>query len=60
MKQNVGTLDRVIRVILGLVLIGLSITGTIGWWGWIGIVPLLSGTVGFCALYSLMGIKTRN
>lgn len=39
MKANVGTIDRVLRAILGLVLIGLAATGTVGWWGWLGVIP---------------------
>lgn len=58
MKCNSGTLDRSIRVIAGLVLIGLAATGTIGMWGWIGVVPLLTGAVGFCPAYTLLGMNT--
>jgi hypothetical protein len=57
-NRNEGTLDRTLRVVLGLVLIGLAATGTIGPWGWIGIVPLFTGTVGWCPLYSALGINT--
>jgi hypothetical protein len=48
MKVNEGTIDRALRVIAGLVLIGLAASGTIGVWGWIGVVPLLTGLFGFC------------
>ncbi|MAB24457.1 MULTISPECIES: DUF2892 domain-containing protein [Pseudomonas] len=58
MKTNVGTIDRVIRILLGLLLIGLSLTGTIGLWGWIGVVPLATGVMRFCPLYPLLGIST--
>ncbi len=58
MKFNVGTLDRVLRIIVGIVLIVLAITGTIGVWGWIGVVPLATGLFKFCPLYSLIGIST--
>ncbi|MDW8258741.1 MAG: DUF2892 domain-containing protein [Gammaproteobacteria bacterium] len=58
MKANVGAIDRGARIILGAVLIGLSLSGTIGWWGWIGVVPLLTGLVGTCPLYSLLGFST--
>jgi hypothetical protein len=58
MKKNEGTLDRTIRIIAGLALIGLTITSTIGAWGYIGIVPLLTGIVGICPLYSILGINT--
>jgi hypothetical protein len=58
MKINEGMTDRSLRVVAGLVLIGLAVTGTIGVWGYIGIVPLLTGAVGLCPLYSLLGINT--
>lgn len=58
MKTNVGTLDRVLRVLAGLVLIALTLTGTIGVWGWIGVVPLLTGAIGSCPLYSMLGFST--
>ena len=58
MKTNVGTIDRVIRILLGLLMIGLSLTGTIGLWGWIGVVPLATGVMRFCPLYPLLGIST--
>lgn len=58
MKANIGTIDRGARIALGLVLIILSLTGLIGAWGWIGLVPLATGIFRFCPLYSLLGIKT--
>ena len=58
MKANVGTVDRIVRIVVGLVLIGLSLMGTIGVWGWIGIVPLLTGLFSFCPLYSVLGMST--
>jgi hypothetical protein len=58
MKVNEGTIDRVLRVIVGLVLIGLTISGTVGVWGWIGVVPLLTGLVGICPAYSIFGLST--
>ncbi|MDR3371903.1 DUF2892 domain-containing protein [Rhodoferax sp.] len=58
MKANVGGIDRILRIVVGLVLIGLTLNGTIGVWGWIGVVPLATGAVGFCALYPLLGINT--
>ena len=58
MKINVGTIDRVLRIVAGLVLIALAATGTVGWWGWLGVVPLLTGAIGNCPAYSLLGIKT--
>ena len=58
MKFNVGTVDRVLRIVVGLVLIGLAATGTVGLWGYIGIAPLLTGLVGWCPPYALLGWKT--
>jgi hypothetical protein len=58
MTRNEGTLDRMLRVLLGLALIGLTVTGNIGAWGWIGVVPLLTAAIGWCPLYSMLGINT--
>ncbi|BAZ93125.1 uncharacterized protein FOKN1_0723 [Thiohalobacter thiocyanaticus] len=59
MKINEGSLDRGIRIIVGLALIGLTLAGTIGVWGWIGVLPLVTGLVGWCPGYSLLGISSR-
>jgi len=53
-------MDRAIRIIAGLVLIGLAATGTIGVWGWIGLIPLLTGVFRFCTAYPLLGINTNS
>lgn len=58
MKTNLHSIDRTIRVILGIVLIGLAITGVIGWWGYLGVVALATGAMKFCPLYRLLGIST--
>lgn len=58
MQINVGTPDRIARIVVGLVLIALVATGTVGWWGWIGVVPLLTGIFRFCPAYSLLGANT--
>jgi len=58
MKTNEGTVDRVLRIGGGLVLIALAATGTVGAWGYIGVVPLLMGAIGYCPLYTLLGINT--
>lgn len=58
MPRNEGSLDRLLRVIVGLVLIALVFVGPQTPWGWIGIVPLLTGIVGFCPAYTLLGIRT--
>jgi NADH:ubiquinone oxidoreductase subunit 4 (subunit M) len=58
MQVNVGGIDRVIRIVAGLALIGLAATGTIGIWGYIGVVPVLTGVFRFCPAYPLLGINT--
>ena len=58
MKANVGTIDRTVRIVVGLLLIGLTLGGVIGMWGWIGLLPLASGIFRFCPAYGLLGIKT--
>ena len=58
MKINVGSLDRILRIVAGLVLIALAATGTVGWWGWLGVVPLATGLFRFCPAYALLGINT--
>lgn len=58
MKVNVGTTDRVLRIVVGLVLIGLAVTGTIGLWGYIGVVPLATGVFRRCPAYGLLGMNT--
>jgi hypothetical protein len=55
---NIGTVDRVLRIIVGLALIGLAISGTIGLWGWIGVVPLVTAFLKFCPAYAIFGFKT--
>jgi len=55
---NVGNPDRVLRLLLGATLIGLSATGQIGAWGYLGIVPLLTGLSARCPLYGLLGWRT--
>ena len=57
-SNNVGRIDRVLRVIAGLVLIGLALSGTIGLWGWIGLLPIATGLIGWCPAYTLLGINT--
>ncbi|MDE2619924.1 MAG: DUF2892 domain-containing protein [Sphingomonadales bacterium] len=58
MSRNEGTIDRALRIIVGLVLIALTQVGPQTPWGWIGVVPLLTGLVGFCPAYTLLGINT--
>jgi hypothetical protein len=56
--RNEGTIDRVLRVGLGVALIALVFVGPQTPWGWLGLVPLLTGVVGFCPLYRLVGVNT--
>jgi len=58
MKTNAGTIDRAARIVIGLVLIVLALTGIIGAWGWIGLLPLATGVFRVCPAYSLLGINT--
>lgn len=58
MKCNSGTIDRALRVIAGLALIGLAATGVVGMWGYIGVVLVLTGAIGFCPAYTLLGCNT--
>lgn len=58
MKQNVGGIDKLARVAIGAILIGLALSGSIGVWGWIGVLPLATGLFNFCPAYKLLGINT--
>ena len=58
MKTNVGGIDRLLRIVVGLVLIALAATGTVGAWGWIGVAPLLTGLLRWCPAYPLLGISS--
>lgn len=58
MNRNEGTLDRAVRTIAGLGLLGAMAMGMIGPWGWIGVVPLATGLMGWCPLYTLLGVNT--
>ncbi len=58
MKLNVGGIDRILRITAGVVLVGLAATGKVGAWGWIGVIPLLTGAVGMCPLYQVIGMNT--
>ncbi|QLG87833.1 DUF2892 domain-containing protein [Chitinibacter bivalviorum] len=56
--NNVGGLDRVARIAVGVLLLVLTLLGVIGVWGWIGVVPLATGLLRSCPLYKLVGINT--
>jgi hypothetical protein len=56
--KNEGTIDRALRVVVGLAVLSLVFVGPQTAWGWVGLVPLATGLVGFCPLYSILGINT--
>lgn len=58
MKTNVGGIDRILRIAVGVILIALTLMGTIGAWGWLGLIPLATGIFRSCPLYSLIGMST--
>ncbi|MFC5300045.1 YgaP family membrane protein [Azospira restricta] len=58
MNANVGGIDKIARILAGAALVGLAATGTVGAWGWIGVVPLATGLLGWCPAYTLFGLNT--
>ena len=58
MTTNIGSIDRILRIIIGLGLISLVFVGPQTPWGWIGVVPLVTALIGWCPAYSLLGLKT--
>ena len=58
MTRNVGSIDRGLRIAVGLALLALGAFGPLGWWGLIGLVPLATGLMSSCPAYSLLGVKT--
>lgn len=58
LRTNEGLADRLLRIVAGLALLALVFVGPETQWGWIGLVPLLTGIVGFCPVYRLLGINT--
>ena len=58
MKANVGGIDRVLRIMAGVILVALAVTGTIGAWGYLGLIVLATGVFSFCGAYTLLGINT--
>lgn len=61
MKQNVGNVDRWIRIVLGVAILSLLVflNGPIRWIGLIGLIPLVTGIINFCPIYALLGISTK-
>lgn len=58
MKANVGGIDRLLRMVVGAILVALAVTGTIGTWGYLGLIVLATGVFSFCGAYTLLGINT--
>lgn len=58
MLKNVGSIDRVLRVLVGIALIAAAWLGAIGSWGWLGLVPLTTGLIGTCPAYLPFGLST--
>ncbi|MBE0590242.1 MAG: DUF2892 domain-containing protein [Hydrogenophaga sp.] len=58
MTKNVGGIDRILRIVVGIALIAAAAMGSIGVWGYIGVVPLLTGLMGWCPPYALLGFNT--
>lgn len=58
MKRNVGQIDRTIRIFAGLTLVGMAALGMYTPWTWLGVVPLLTGLIGWCPPYALLGFNT--
>jgi len=58
MKANIGILDRAVRIGAGVALIGMALAGWIGPWGYVGVIPLLTGLVSVCPAYALFGFST--
>lgn len=58
MKANVGGIDKILRIVVGLGLIGATVAGALPVWGYIGVVPLATGLMGWCPAYPLLGINT--
>ncbi len=56
---NEGSVDRVLRVVVGVALLSLVVVGPRTWWGLLGLVPLATGLFGFCPVYQLLGVSTR-
>lgn len=57
--NNVGGIDRILRIVVGVALIVAAAMGAIGTWGYIGVVPLLTGLFSSCLLYKVLGINTK-
>lgn len=58
MNKNEGTIDRILRIIVGFALLSIVVVGPQTPWGYVGLIPLITGLIGYCPLYSILGICT--
>ena len=58
MTKNIGSADRIARLALGIFLVVLALTGTIGVWGWLGLIFIVTAFMNFCPIYKVIGVKT--
>jgi len=58
MKSNVGGIDKILRIVVGAGLVGATVAGVLPVWGYIGVIPLATGLMGWCPLYPLLGLST--
>ena len=58
MKCNVGGIDRILRIAVGALLVALAITNVVGWWAWLGLIPLTTGLFRFCPAYPRGAFKS--
>ncbi|MEO5365792.1 MAG: DUF2892 domain-containing protein [Magnetococcus sp. WYHC-3] len=58
MKANVGGIDRILRIVVGVALVGATVAGMLPVWGYVGVIPLATGIMGFCPFYPLLGMST--
>lgn len=58
MKSNVGGIDKILRIVVGAALLGATVAGLLPVWGYIGIVPLATGLMGWCPIYPILGMST--
>ncbi len=57
-ERNMGSADKIARLVIGALLIVLALTGTIGVWGWLGLILVVTALINYCPLYRVIGIKT--
>ena len=58
MKCNVGGIDRILRISVGIVLVVLAANSVLGWWAWLGLIPMATGIFRFCPAYPILGINS--